>query len=147
MQQVIVVGGGLGGLSAAHTVLEHGINVLVIDKNSFFGGNSTKATSGINGALTKSQRALKIDDSPEVFKEECMRGGEGNRFCNELGRRDYVTGIMGKNKGVAQGNCAGLFLCPNCNASSEITRHRKPSARPATSYRCGRATRRPPRLY
>ena len=53
--QIIVVGGGLSGLSAAHTILEHGGNVLVLDKNSFFGGNSTKATSGINGALTKTQ--------------------------------------------------------------------------------------------
>ncbi|RIB06052.1 hypothetical protein C2G38_2117000 [Gigaspora rosea] len=53
--QVIVVGGGLSGLSAAHTVLERGENVLILDKNSFFNGNSTKATSGINGALTKSQ--------------------------------------------------------------------------------------------
>lgn len=53
--QIIVVGGGLSGLSAAHTILEHGLNVLVIDKNAFFGGNSTKATSGINGALTKTQ--------------------------------------------------------------------------------------------
>lgn len=75
MNQVIVVGGGLGGLSAAHTVLEHGIKVLVIDKNAFFGGNSTKATSGINGALTKSQRKLKIDDSPEIFEADTMRGG------------------------------------------------------------------------
>merc|ERR1719198_2514352 len=42
---------------------------------AFFGGNSTKATSGINGALTKSQRKLSISDSPEVFAEDCMRGG------------------------------------------------------------------------
>jgi len=75
MQQVIVVGGGLSGLSAAHTVLEHGINVVVIDKNAFFGGNSTKATSGINGALTRTQRSHKIPDSPEIFSEDCMRGG------------------------------------------------------------------------
>jgi heterodisulfide reductase subunit A-like polyferredoxin len=33
MSQVIIVGGGLAGLSAAHTVLEQGGNVLVIDKN------------------------------------------------------------------------------------------------------------------
>ncbi|CAD6913991.1 unnamed protein product, partial [Tilletia controversa] len=46
----IVVGGGLSGLSAAHTLYERGANVLVLDKNPFFGGNSTKATSGINGA-------------------------------------------------------------------------------------------------
>jgi NADPH-dependent 2,4-dienoyl-CoA reductase/sulfur reductase-like enzyme len=46
---VIIVGGGLAGLSAAHTVLERGGRVLVLDKNPFYGGNSTKATSGING--------------------------------------------------------------------------------------------------
>lgn len=50
MEQIIVVGGGLAGLSAAHTAMERGARVLVIDKNGFFGGNSTKATSGINGA-------------------------------------------------------------------------------------------------
>merc|ERR1712203_854604 len=33
------------------------------------------ATSGINGALTKSQRALNISDSPEIFEEDTMRGG------------------------------------------------------------------------
>jgi succinate dehydrogenase/fumarate reductase flavoprotein subunit len=75
MNQVIVVGGGLSGLSAAHTVLEHGIKVCVVDKNAFFGGNSTKATSGINGALTKSQRNLGIHDSQEIFAADCMRGG------------------------------------------------------------------------
>jgi len=75
MQQVIIVGGGLGGMSAAHTVLEHGIKVCVIDKNAFFGGNSTKATSGINGAQTKTQRKLGVQDSAEVFAADTMRGG------------------------------------------------------------------------
>ena len=88
MQQVIVIGGGPSGLSAAHTVVEHGINVLVIDKSAFFGGNSTKATSGINGALTRTQRAHKIQDIPEIFKEDCMRGGASrpelvNVLCDE----------------------------------------------------------------
>jgi succinate dehydrogenase/fumarate reductase flavoprotein subunit len=32
MSQVIVLGGGLAGLSAAHTVLEHGGRVLLLDK-------------------------------------------------------------------------------------------------------------------
>lgn len=35
--QIIVVGGGLSGLSAAHTVIEQGGNVLLLDKNPFFG--------------------------------------------------------------------------------------------------------------
>merc|ERR1719160_299107 len=75
MQQIVVVGGGLAGLSAAHTVLEQGINVVVIDKNAFFGGNSTKATSGINAAGTRSQRKLEISDSPELFEGDTKRGG------------------------------------------------------------------------
>jgi heterodisulfide reductase subunit A-like polyferredoxin len=36
--QVIIVGGGLSGLSAAHTVLERGGSVCLIDKNPFYGG-------------------------------------------------------------------------------------------------------------
>jgi succinate dehydrogenase/fumarate reductase flavoprotein subunit len=57
---VIVVGGGLAGLSAAHTILERGGNVILIDKNPFLGGNSTKATSGINGAGTSTQIKLGV---------------------------------------------------------------------------------------
>jgi len=32
MARVIVVGGGLAGLSAAHTLLERGANVILLDK-------------------------------------------------------------------------------------------------------------------
>jgi flavocytochrome c len=73
MVQVIVVGGGLAGLSAAHTVIEHGGRVLVLDKNAFLGGNSTKATSGINGALTTTQIKLGIKDSVEAFYEDTAK--------------------------------------------------------------------------
>lgn len=76
--QVIVVGGGLSGLSAAHTVLERGGSVLVIDKNPFLGGNSTKATSGINGALTRTQISLGVKDSPDTFlKDTALSASKG----------------------------------------------------------------------
>ena len=51
-QKVIVIGGGLAGLSAAHTILENGGSVCLLDKSAFLGGNSTKATSGINGTTS-----------------------------------------------------------------------------------------------
>lgn len=70
--QVIVVGGGLAGLSAAHTVLEHGGRVILLDKNSFLGGNSTKATSGINGTLTRTQIRLGIKVCCFVFSTGCI---------------------------------------------------------------------------
>ena len=35
LNTVIVVGGGLAGLSAAHTLLERGANVLLLDKQPY----------------------------------------------------------------------------------------------------------------
>ncbi|KAG9249423.1 flavocytochrome c [Emericellopsis atlantica] len=70
---VIVVGGGLSGLSAAHTIYLAGGNVTVLDKQGFFGGNSTKATSGINGALTRTQVDHKIADSVKQFYDDTLK--------------------------------------------------------------------------
>ena len=49
----------------------------MLDKCSFLGGNSTKATSGINGALTKTQARLGINDSADKFEDDCIRGAAG----------------------------------------------------------------------
>merc|ERR1719157_420580 len=73
--QAIVVGGGLAGVSAANTILENGGKVVLLDKSSFCGGNSTKATSGINGAETKTQKAKGINDTIELFTSDTMKGG------------------------------------------------------------------------
>merc|ERR1719261_870886 len=72
------------------------------------------------------------DAKVKFLAAEALRGvggvlldADGNRFCNELGRRDYVTGMMWKNKGVVQGKTPGFFLCLNSAASKEITWHCK----------------------
>jgi len=39
----------------------------------FMGGNSTKATSGINGALTQTQTEEKIGDSVKQFYEDTLK--------------------------------------------------------------------------
>ena len=52
-----MVGGGLAGVSAANTG-----KVVLVDKSAFCGGNSTKATSGINGAKTQTQKTKKVED-------------------------------------------------------------------------------------
>ncbi|CAG8567355.1 12120_t:CDS:2 [Ambispora gerdemannii] len=94
--QIIVVGGGLSGLSAAHTVLEHGGNVLVLDKNSFFGGNSTKATSGINGALTRTQIAQGIKDSVETFAADTTKS------ARNLARPDLIKVLTGNSASAVE---------------------------------------------
>merc|ERR1719220_3378988 len=71
---------------------------------------------------------VKPDDADAKVKflaAEALRGvggiilnADGKRFCNELGRRDYVTGEMWKNK-------APFRLCLNKAASDEIIWHCK----------------------
>merc|ERR1719502_902844 len=73
----IVVGGGLAGLSAAHTLIQGGAHVTLLERNPFLGGNSTKATSGINGAPSRTQASMGIDDSADVFLEDMVRSATG----------------------------------------------------------------------
>jgi len=73
--QAVVLGGGLSGVAACNTVLENGGKVVLLDKSAFCGGNSTKATSGINGAETKTQKAKGIDDSIGLFTSDTLKGG------------------------------------------------------------------------
>ncbi|CCE73265.1 Piso0_000295 [Millerozyma farinosa CBS 7064] len=70
---IIVVGGGLAGLSAAHEVYLRGGNVILLDKQGFLSGNSGKATSGINGALTRTQIDLSIKDSVQQFYDDTLK--------------------------------------------------------------------------
>ncbi|KAF8549028.1 Flavocytochrome c [Imleria badia] len=90
MAQVIVVGGGLAGLSAAHTLLERGANVLLLDKQGFMGGNSTKATSGINGAGTQTQQEAGIPDNAKIFFEDTKQS------ARELARDDLIQVLTGR---------------------------------------------------
>jgi len=71
----IVLGGGLAGVSACNTLVENGARTVLIDKSSFCGGNSTKATSGINGAGTKTQKTKGIADNTEIFTADTLKGG------------------------------------------------------------------------
>ena len=44
---------------------------------AFLGGNSTKATSGINGAPTRTQTAAGIPDSAEIFEQDILKSSTG----------------------------------------------------------------------
>ncbi|ORC86592.1 flavoprotein subunit-like protein [Trypanosoma theileri] len=75
--RVIVVGGGLAGLCAAHSVLEHGGSVLLVDKSAFLGGNSTKASSGITGTPTQAQIDAGVLDGVAQFIQDTNRSFHG----------------------------------------------------------------------
>lgn len=72
LNPIIIVGGGLAGLSAAHQAYLRGANIVLFDKQGFLSGNSGKATSGINGALTRTQVSLSIPDLVEQFYQDTL---------------------------------------------------------------------------
>lgn len=76
---IIVVGSGLAGLSASYEALQHGApSVHLLDRAPKPGGNSIKASSGINGAGTRSQHAAGIEHD-DLFYADTVRSA-GLRF-------------------------------------------------------------------
>lgn len=77
---VIVIGSGLAGLTATVKLLEGGLSVALVEKAEKMGGNSIKASSGINGVPTRYQN-IKDGDSPLEFYKDTIRSGKG--LCND----------------------------------------------------------------
>lgn len=78
VRPVVIVGTGLAGLTTANQlVMHHAIPVILIDKAKKVGGNSIKASSGINGAQTKLQEELNINDTPDSFFLDTTRSAKG----------------------------------------------------------------------
>lgn len=73
---IVVIGGGGAGMTAALTAKEQGKNVILLEKMPYLGGNTTKATGGMNAAETHYQEEQDIEDSVEQFVEDTMVGGK-----------------------------------------------------------------------
>ena len=71
-------GGGLAGLSASIAALEAGASrVVLVEKERDVGGNSAKASSGINAYGTHSQRANGVaDDTADLFYRDTLAAGD-----------------------------------------------------------------------
>ncbi len=73
---IVIIGAGGAGLTAATEAASKGAKVLVLEKMPIVGGNSNFSTGGINACYTKEQERLGIKDSKEVFYNDTMRGGQ-----------------------------------------------------------------------
>ena len=69
---VIVVGAGGAGLSAAVEVLKAGSSVLVVEKMPFIGGNTIRAGSAMNAPVPERQHKYKMSDSEMKRVEEAI---------------------------------------------------------------------------
>ena len=73
---IVIVGSGGAGLAAAIRAHDLGTNVVIIEKMSVIGGNTNKASAGMNAAETKFQKLKGIIDSKDLFYKETMIGGK-----------------------------------------------------------------------
>ena len=73
---VVIIGAGGAGLSAAVAAREGGASVIVLEKMPIVGGNTNYATGGLNASETSIQAKMGISDSNEQYIEDTMVGGK-----------------------------------------------------------------------
>ncbi len=84
---IVIIGAGISGLSAALEAAQAGRSVLVIDMLSVFGGHAIISTGGLSIVDTPLQRKRGIEDSPDLAFSDFMAWGEDN---NQEWVRYYV---------------------------------------------------------
>lgn len=73
---IVVVGSGGAGLASAIRAHDLGASVVVVEKMPVIGGNTNKASAGMNAAETKFQKLKGIVDSKDLFYKETLAGGK-----------------------------------------------------------------------
>ncbi len=73
---LIVVGAGIAGLSAALEGARAGLKVTVVEQNSVAGGHAVISSGGLSLIGTPVQERLKIADSPDIAYRDFMTWGE-----------------------------------------------------------------------
>eukprot|EP01061_Rhynchopus_euleeides_P007696 TRINITY_DN16771_c0_g1_i1.p1 TRINITY_DN16771_c0_g1~~TRINITY_DN16771_c0_g1_i1.p1 ORF type:complete len:1191 (+),score=481.32 TRINITY_DN16771_c0_g1_i1:91-3573(+) len=84
---VVVVGGGLAGLTAAVHAARANAKVIVLEKEARTGGNSAKATSGINAWGSDVQSTVyTVPDDERYFERDTFKSAIGGRSNHGLVR-------------------------------------------------------------
>ncbi len=101
---VVVIGSGGAGLTAAIEAHDTGARVVVLEKQPLTGGNTMLAAGGMNAAGTPQQRQRGIDDSPQKMFDDTLAGGKyqnDRRLARILAERsaaslDWLTQLGAK---------------------------------------------------
>lgn len=91
---VIVIGSGAGGLTAAFKAAKNGLKVLVVEKRHQFGGSSAMSGGTVWAPNSKFSKEMGLHDSFEealTYMESCI-GNEGV-WCSHERKIAYITNI------------------------------------------------------
>src|SRR3974390_955621 len=111
---VVVIGSGGAGYSAAITAHDLGAKVIVLEKMPITGGNTQIASGGMNAAGTRFQAAQGIKDSWELMRDDTLKGGK-NRGVPALveilakesaSAADWMTSFGADLSGITRGGGA-----------------------------------------
>ena len=72
---IVIIGAGGAGMTAAIMTQQAGKSFVLLEKMPYAGGNTTKATGGMNAAETHYQKEQGIEDSKALFAADTMKGG------------------------------------------------------------------------
>ena len=72
---IVIIGAGGAGMTAAIMAHQAGVPFVILEKMPYVGGNTTKATGGMNAAETHYQQEQGIEDSKALFAADTMKGG------------------------------------------------------------------------
>ena len=73
--EIVIIGAGGAGMTAAIMTKQAGKDFVLLEKMPYAGGNTTKATGGMNAAETHYQKEQGIEDSVELFAADTIKGG------------------------------------------------------------------------
>ena len=73
--EIVIIGAGGAGMTAAIMLKQAGKDFVILEKMPYVGGNTTKATGGMNASETHYQKEQGIEDSNALFAADTMKGG------------------------------------------------------------------------
>lgn len=76
---VLIIGGGLAGLSTAATAVQNGSSVILLEQRGFLGGHSVLAAGTLVLGGTELQASLGIEDSADEFDAWMLEVGKGEK--------------------------------------------------------------------
>lgn len=123
---VIVVGSGLAGMSAAIEAADARAKVILLEKEPKTGGNSAKATSGINGWGTDTQAEQGVADEERLFERDTFRSGLGGRTDYSL-VRTLSTKSSDAIHWLKHRHGVPLSVLSQCGGHSSKRTHRAPA--------------------
>jgi fumarate reductase flavoprotein subunit len=125
---VVIVGSGGAGLATAVEVAEAGHNVVILERMPIVGGNTLRATGGMNAAETDLQAENDIEDSVELFFEDTMNSG---KQANDPEMVEILVNHSAEAVHWINGIGAGLVNITATGGQSALRTHRPADGSPA----------------